>query len=229
MELRTELHAQVIRLVRPAMGSAYDVKAAEAWTRLFREINTYLEQYDATGRSADQIAADVERTFARRLAEVYFLTAESQALIPTMMRGGEVDLAQQKYRAMLGEAAPVEDAAMTFAEALIAIGGKEWQSGSKHRIYVNEGMMLDLFGLEVETYKTGSIQSATLNGESISNSKAGKIVAAAKFGKLYLDMADGKIYRSQGLIDALGEDMVREMIATLRERVAEKIAETESK
>ena len=69
----------------------------------------------------------------------------------------------------------------------IKSAGKEWVKGDYHRIYFNN---LEKFytALEINTYKTGSISSATLNGEKISNNRAYKIQTDLDVGKLYYDV-----------------------------------------
>ena len=47
----------------------------------------------------------------------------------------------------------------------------------KKRIYFNDNQLAKVFGLVVARYKSGAIKNAELNGEKISNSKAGKIIA----------------------------------------------------
>ena len=52
-----------------------------------------------------------------------------------------------------------------------------WEGGENKRIYLNDGIY-ELIGLEIKRYKSGSVSSAKLDGEDISNSKAKKIIAA---------------------------------------------------
>lgn len=63
---------------------------------------------------------------------------------------------------------------------LTAKGFTRWQKGAMDRLYINAR---DL-GLTCTYYKTGNISSATFNGESISNSQAGRMKAA----KTYIDL-----------------------------------------
>lgn len=55
----------------------------------------------------------------------------------------------------------------------------------KARIYINLEDMAAVFGLVINQYKTGSISSASLNGEKISNSRAYKLLG----NKIYFDIA----------------------------------------
>jgi len=75
------------------------------------------------------------------------------------------------------------------AEQIIAIGGREWNKGGKHRVYLNDDVWTRLIGLEIETYKSGNISSATLGGERISNAEA----------RRYLDAISG-VYWENGKI-----------------------------
>ena len=76
---------------------------------------------------------------------------------------------------------------MELIERLVAAGGKEWIGGTNHRVYFKAERIL---GLEIEKYNTGSLRNVTLNGERISNSKAGKIINA----KLYVNVTTGEVF-----------------------------------
>lgn len=65
-------------------------------------------------------------------------------------------------------------------EKLIEMGNL-WEKGIHRRVYFDIKNYLDL---EISTYNTGNIKSAYLNGEKISNSKAGKILQS----KIYFDL-----------------------------------------
>ena len=75
---------------------------------------------------------------------------------------------------------------MDMITRLVQAGGKEWTGGTHHRIYFKPQHIL---GLEVEYYKSGSLRNVTLNGERISNSKAGRIINA----KLYVNVPTGEV------------------------------------
>lgn len=89
------------------------------------------------------------------------------------------------------------------AQQITAIGGSEWTSrdGSKHRVYLNN--WADLYGLEVTRYGTGHIRGATLDGESISNNQAGRLLTSVE--SVYWDAADSQIHiryhKTKGCID----------------------------
>ena len=75
------------------------------------------------------------------------------------------------------------------AQQIIALGGREWTGrNGQQRIYLNNWP--ELAGLEISRYKgSGSISSATLNGERISNNKAGMLLAA----KIWYDVKAGEL------------------------------------
>src|SRR5690606_35868407 len=64
------------------------------------------------------------------------------------------------------------------AQQILALGGREWTGrNGQQRIYLND--WYKWAGLEISWYKgSGSISSATLNGELISNRKASMLLAA---------------------------------------------------
>jgi hypothetical protein len=101
------------------------------------------------------------------------------------------------------------------AEQIMAIGGSAWASadGRKHRVYLNltDNDWLDMVGLDVSRYKSGNIQMAWLNGERISNTRAGKLMA----GKIYWDAADGEIH-----LDGVHETMKTDLLNVINARIA---------
>lgn len=77
-------------------------------------------------------------------------------------------------------------------ESLTQYIGSRWRKKGD-RLYLEDAFMLSAVGLEYDCYKTGNICSATLNGEKISNSKAGKIISFIRFSKIYVDLESGEI------------------------------------
>lgn len=74
------------------------------------------------------------------------------------------------------------------AQQILALGGREWTGrNGQQRIYLNN--WYELAGLKVSWYKSGSISSATINGEPISNRKAGMLLAA----KVWFDVEAGEL------------------------------------
>lgn len=65
-------------------------------------------------------------------------------------------------------------------------GFKRWTKGGYDRLYIDATAC----GLEYDTYKSGNISSATFNGESISNARAGRMKAM----KMYVDIATGEFH-----------------------------------
>lgn len=86
------------------------------------------------------------------------------------------------------------------AANLKKIGCSEWvhPSTGEVRIYIND--LPELYGLRTSHYKTGNISSATLDGNTISNSEAGRILSRLRGAKLWLG-ADGQLMK-KGLDDA---------------------------
>jgi hypothetical protein len=70
--------------------------------------------------------------------------------------------------------------------------GNEWAVGKMHRIYFEN--LYNWYGLKVNTYKSGNICSATLNGESISNTTANEILSDLIMPKIWFDMVDCKFH-----------------------------------
>ena len=65
---------------------------------------------------------------------------------------------------------------------------KSWMKPgtSEERLYIDEAKAAAFIGLEVLSYKSGSIKAAKLNGEDISNNAANKIFFS--MGKAYYDV-----------------------------------------
>ena len=98
-------------------------------------------------------------------------------------------------------------------ETLKGMGAKVWESGNMKRLYLN-GAAKVLIGFEYETYKTGNISSATLNGESISNSTAKTMAATIENAKIYYDFKDGAFHFKTGY--GINSDYAKDIIAAAR-------------
>lgn len=105
------------------------------------------------------------------------------------------------------------------AEQIESIGGSRWIRGSKNRVYINNWH--EMVGLDVEYHLSGSVLSATLNGEKISNREADGV-------------ADAKVYWENGSIHTglatLAETVGLEgdkLVAQLLEAIAQRVAEVE--
>ena len=66
-------------------------------------------------------------------------------------------------------------------------GGKLWEKESMRRVYFNAETALNM---EISRYKTGNINHASINGESISNSEAYRALNC----KFWFDLTDGKFH-----------------------------------
>ncbi len=75
--------------------------------------------------------------------------------------------------------------------------GSEWQKGENHRVYFND--LSAWYGLRLVRYNSGNIQSATFDGEAISNSYAKEIDGKFVGVRVWFDFADGE-FHSQGTI-----------------------------
>jgi len=108
---------------------------------------------------------------------------------------------------------------------LLRIGGREWTAGDKHRIYFNS--LEALFGLDVSRYHTGNICGATLDGERLSNARAGEIVACLREGKLWWDFCDKKFHSTiPNCRTFSGDDMAREIVRRINRLCREATAGT---
>lgn len=96
-------------------------------------------------------------------------------------------------------------AAATFARneaqavraAVLRQGGREWQKGDHHRVYVGEKAGLGAIGVKVSRYNTGNIAAATRNGKKISNSLAAEYVQGVK--DTYFDVRSNKFHGDMGV------------------------------
>ena len=100
----------------------------------------------------------------------------------------------------------------TTIQNLIEKGASRWTKGDHDRLYLN-GAAKEIVGLETTHYKSGSISSATLKGESISNNRAGKI--SDIICSAYIDLTTGNLYgrarsNSMDLLRAALDDLLLE-------------------
>lgn len=77
-----------------------------------------------------------------------------------------------------------KQAEKTTEQKLEDLGIEAWERDDMKRYYINEAMFEAVFGLEIDRYNSGNICSAYLNGEKISNSRAGKLIGGKK---IYFD------------------------------------------
>lgn len=72
--------------------------------------------------------------------------------------------------------------------------GKVWEKNGMKRIYINEQIITQAIGLELSFYKSGNISNSTLNGETISHSRARDILFDIKDGKFWFDLSDNQLH-----------------------------------
>jgi len=107
-------------------------------------------------------------------------------------RRWHINPASLDYRITLTR--PQEKKMELTVETLVAIGGNRWTKGNYDRVYFNG--WAKFIGLEIDRYKSGNIWAASLNGETISNSEARRILGAIT--AVYWDAADGQIHVKWG-------------------------------
>lgn len=96
-------------------------------------------------------------------------------------------------------------------KALESKGFHRWTKGDYDRLYANA----EDFGLYTETYNSGNIKYAELNGVKISNAAAGRILSA----KIYIDIKTGELVVSRATGDA--DEIVEAVKAAIEEAKAE--------
>lgn len=99
-------------------------------------------------------------------------------------------------------------------KALESKGFHRWTKGDYDRLYANA----EDFGLYTESYNSGNIRYAELNGVKISNAAAGRILSA----KIYIDVKTGELVVSRATGDA------DEIVEAVKAAIAEAKAEVES-
>ena len=99
-------------------------------------------------------------------------------------------------------------------KALESKGFHRWTKGDYDRLYANA----EDFGLYTESYNSGNIRYAELNGVKISNAAAGRILSA----KIYIDVKTDKLITSRITADA------DEIVEAVKAAIAEAKAVVES-
>ena len=87
-------------------------------------------------------------------------------------------------------------------------GFARWTKGDKDRLYFN---IADNGVLDIDRYKSGSIRSAYLDGEKISNSRANRILAT----RAYLDIKTGEAIVASGDEHDLVADLFEKALAQI--------------
>lgn len=67
-----------------------------------------------------------------------------------------------------------------------------WEKYGKKRAYFSEEGIQKALGLEIDSYRTGHIKKAAIDGEPISNSEAARILSQYTEKSIYYDMIAGK-------------------------------------
>jgi hypothetical protein len=101
---------------------------------------------------------------------------------------------------------------MITVEKLIAAGGKEWRKDDMHRVYFND--LAQRVGLEYETYKTGNVKWAKINGTYTSNSHARGIINQLSFGKFWYDVTAGE-FRSSSIDEKYVDTITQSIMAQI--------------
>jgi len=103
-------------------------------------------------------------------------------------------------------------------QALEGIGGSRWQKNGNDRIYFND--LPEFYGLHTNHYNSGNVASATLNGETISNSKASKIIHDLSALKVWYDVTTDE-FVFKGWVAAIAEQYATPIVAEIQRRAAE--------
>ncbi len=133
------------------------------------------------------VSVDTIRTWCRR------------GVVAAVKQAGRwiIDSASLAHRIALGALKvrkPATKPVVFSIETMTAIGGNRWTKAGHDRVYINNWQRF--IGLEVDYYNSGNICGATLDGELISNSEAGRILGAVQ--KVYFDTADNKVHIQWG-------------------------------
>lgn len=80
-------------------------------------------------------------------------------------------------------------------DKLIDMGAQRWEKYGKDRLYIGQAGE-KILNLDIERYKSGSISSATIDGQKISNSDAARYIMS--FSEAYIDLNTGKLEGSKG-------------------------------
>lgn len=109
------------------------------------------------------------------------------------------------------------------AQQILALGGREWTGrNGQQRIYLD---WPELAGLKIKRYKSGSISSATINGELISNRKAGMLLAA----RVWYDVEAGELRHTirsvaeNARIEYVADTLIDNLTAAIRQAGAREL------
>lgn len=131
-------------------------------------------------------------------------TSSAMRRSSAMSAGGNATVAEKSSPIVVdGEIATMTQKQL---DDLIDMGAKRWTKGDKDRLYLR-GALDAILGIETTSYKSGSISSATMNGEKISNNEANKIYRA--LGDAYINLNTGGI---GGVLEGARKDMLVDAI-----------------
>lgn len=104
-------------------------------------------------------------------------------------------------------------------ENLVAVGGREWKRGDKHRVYFNN--IADYLPIEIEHYKSGRISWAAWEGEEISNRQA-LLILDSVYG-VYYDVNEEKFVGRYGVRESRivsKQEIWKRLVSGIKQAVA---------
>lgn len=97
---------------------------------------------------------------------------------------------------------------------LLAVGGKEWKKGNFHRVYFNEEILFDLYGLKYDGWKF------TVDGQKVSNNSGHTFASRLRNGKFYYDVTTDEFATKD-----IGEEMTKKLVARITARLETEVIE----
>ena len=111
-----------------------------------------------------------------------------------------IDTASLAYRIGLPQLLRKARKAVTLTvETMIALGGRLWEKNGMRRVYLNDWPQYA--DLDIDYYKTGNVNGATLGGRAIANNRAAKLIGAVD--KIWFDAATGQLHARHYGADAV--------------------------
>ena len=100
---------------------------------------------------------------------------------------------------------------------LIQAGGRRWTKAGHNRIYFNN--LAELYGMQFDTYNTGNICWATVDGERISNNSARQILSMLSAARVWYDCNTGRV-EAKGLSERAHERIMAALGTVVKMEVA---------
>ena len=100
---------------------------------------------------------------------------------------------------------------------LIQAGGRRWTKAGHNRIYFNN--LAERYGMQFDTYNTGNICWATVDGERISNNSARQILSMLSAARVWYDCNTGRI-EARGLSERAHERIMAALGTVVKMEVA---------